>query len=189
MESRGVFGSLFVVMTTAAIAFAGPAKADVALTPFEIKLLETHNVEREKAGAPALVWDKSLAVSAARWAETLARKGTFEHDAQDKHGENLWMGTHTAYQPEEMVGGWVAERKDFKPGVFPHVSKTRNWADVGHYTQLIWKTTTHVGCAKASAQDNDYLVCRYSPPGNWEGVALTNDSRPVKGVGHASMRR
>lgn len=189
MECRGVFGSLFVVITTAAIAFSGMAKADVALTSFEVKLLEAHNTEREKVGVPALIWDETLAASARRWAATLARKDIFEHDPQDKHGENLWMGTHSAYQPEEMVDGWVAERKHFRPGIFPNVSKTRNWADVGHYTQLIWKTTTHVGCAKASATDNDYLVCRYSPPGNWEGVALTNDSRPVKGAGHAALAR
>ncbi len=188
MDRRNKLGPLFVLITTAAILFAGSAKADIGLSAFEATLLTTHNQERARAGVPALIWDEALAVSAARWAATLARKDVFEHDPQGEHGENLWMGTHSAYQPEEMVGGWVSERKHFQPGIFPNVSKTPNWADVGHYTQLIWKTTTHVGCAKATAKGNDYLVCRYSPPGNWEGVAITNDSRSAQTAVRDTMR-
>jgi len=71
-----------------------------------------------------------------------------------------------------MVGGWIAERAMFRPGVFPHVSTTGNWADVSHYTQLIWKGTTRVGCAIQPAGNWEYLICRYSPPGNIDGKYL-----------------
>jgi hypothetical protein len=33
---------------------------------------------------------------------------------------------------------------------------------------MVWPTTTRVGCAIFSA-DWDYLICRYSPPGNIDG--------------------
>ena len=39
----------------------------------------------------------------------------------------------------------------------------------GHYTQMVWKGTTEVGCATASGTELTYLVCRYSPPGNIVG--------------------
>ena len=38
--------------------------------------------------------------------------------------------------------------------------------------QMIWPTTTHVGCALASNARSDYLVCRYSPAGNIDGRQL-----------------
>jgi hypothetical protein len=68
-----------------------------------------------------------------------------------------------------MVDGWIEERKDYVPGRFPDVSRTGQWGDVGHYTQLIWSKTTSVGCAIATGADDDVLVCRYSPPGNFVG--------------------
>ena len=68
---------------------------------------------------------------------------------------------------------------DNGPGIFPTVSRSGNWETVGHYTQMVWPTTTRVGCAVASNASNDFLVCRYSPAGNIDG-------RPVPYVATAS---
>ena len=65
-----------------------------------------------------------------------------------------------------MVGLWTAEKRDYKPGVFPNNSRSGDVEDVGHYTQLIWSNTGAVGCALARGQDEDFLVCRYSQAGN-----------------------
>ena len=65
-----------------------------------------------------------------------------------------------------MVGLWVAEKRDFQPGVFPNNSRSGNVEDVGHYTQLIWKETTAVGCSIIRGKQEEFLVCRYSTPGN-----------------------
>jgi hypothetical protein len=78
----------------------------------------------------------------------------------------LWMGSRGAFSVEAMVGGWSSEKRYFTRGIFPNNSNTGNWADVGHYTQMIWPTTQRVGCAIASTPRTDYLVCRYSPAGN-----------------------
>jgi Cysteine-rich secretory protein family len=56
------------------------------------------------------------------------------------------------------------EKRLLEPGLLPAVSRTGRWADVAHYTQMVWPTTTRVGCAIFAA-DWDYLICRYSPPG------------------------
>jgi hypothetical protein len=49
------------------------------------------------------------------------------------------------------------------------VSRTGNFDDVGHYTQLMWRDTGKVGCAVVRDSQYDILVCRYSQAGNVEG--------------------
>ena len=134
------------------------------------RLLETHNRERSAMHVPPLVWSDQLAVEASTWARDLARRGAFEHSMHTSGaGENLWMGTAGAYAPEEMIGSFIEEKADFHAGRFPQVSRTGNWVDIGHYSQLIWRDTREVGCALATGHGNDVLVCRYWPAGNVMG--------------------
>jgi uncharacterized protein YkwD len=147
---------------------ASPAYAEMD-SASAARLLAAHNQERTALGLAPLRWDPVLAQSAARWAATLAQTDTFEHQDQDREGENLWTGSRGDFSLEEMVGYWVDEKKDFIAGAFPKVSRTPNWADVGHYTQLIWYNTSQVGCAIATNAASDFLVCRYDPKGNWIG--------------------
>ena len=126
-------------------------------------------------GVAPLRWDPALAVSAASYGPALGRIGRLQHSpkaSRPGQRENLWMGSRGAFAPEQMVGNWISERAYFRPGVFPYVSRTGNWADVSHYTQLIWAGTTHVGCAVHSTGRWDYLICRYSPPGNVDGLRV-----------------
>ena len=81
-------------------------------------------------------------------------------------------GTRRAYQYRELIQFWADERPDFKPGSFPDVSKSGDWSRVGHYTQMVWPETRQVGCAVASNETHDYLVCRYLPAGNVIGDTL-----------------
>ena len=136
----------------------------------EQRLLAAHNAERVRIGIAPLVWSKPLADQAQVWADSLARRGVFEH-AKERGGagENLWMGTAGYYQPEAMIGAFVSERQNFRPGKFPDVSRTGRWQDVGHYTQLIWPATREVGCAVGTGNGREVLVCRYYPAGNWIG--------------------
>jgi hypothetical protein len=82
------------------------------------------------------------------------------------------MGTRGAFSPEQMVGNWISEKAYYRPGTFPRVSRTGRWDDVAHYTQVVWSGTTRVGCAIHSDGRWDYLICRYSPPGNIEGYRV-----------------
>jgi hypothetical protein len=79
------------------------------------------------------------------------------------------MGTRNYFAPARMVADWASERSMFRPAVFPAVSTTGNWADVGHYTQIIWPGTQRVGCAIGRSASSDVLVCRYWPSGNVDG--------------------
>ena len=139
---------------------------------FDARILAVHNRERAALGVPPLRWDPALVVSAQRWADHLAATGTFAHAAEtpsDPQGENLWAGTKGYFPLEAQVEAWVREKRYFKPGTFPNNSVTGKVADVGHYTQLVWRDTREVGCAQASGTREDVLVCRYSSAGNYVG--------------------
>lgn len=137
------------------------------LNPQEI--LNAHNSYREEVGVPPLSWSDSLASHAQEWANHLAADKSFEHNKPDGEGENLWEGTSGSYSFTQMVEGWGNEKKDFVMGKFPDVSNTGDWSDVGHYTQIVWRNTTQVGCAFAETNGNTILVCRYNPQGNVDG--------------------
>lgn len=135
-------------------------------------MLQAHNLERRNVGAAQLVWDFSLAAAADVYATELARTGRWGHAPAHERlgqGENLWKGTRGYFTPERMVAQWAAGKRLFKPGIFPNVSRSGNWAHVGHYTQIVWPATTRVGCSIRSSAQSDYLVCRYSAPGNVTG--------------------
>jgi uncharacterized protein YkwD len=140
-----------------------------------VPVLQTHNAARAGVGAAPLSWDPALAAGAATWAQYMAATGRYDHSdrkARPGVGENMWMGPRGRYSIEAMTGLWIAERRNFAPGIFPDNSRTGNWLDVSHYTQIIWPTTRRVGCALATGRGNDYLVCRYSPKGNIDGRPL-----------------
>lgn len=148
-----------------------PPRTTAPSSEVERRLLDAHNAERARVGAPPLRWADSLEAEARVWARELIGSSTFAHDpAPHGHGENLWTGWGgRVWTPEEMVGEWAAERADYRHGPFPNVSRTGNWAEVAHYTQLVWRDTTHVGCAVESRGDRSVLACRYAPPGNIDG--------------------
>jgi hypothetical protein len=71
-----------------------------------------------------------------------------------------------------MLDTWGWEVTNYQPGIFPNVSINGDWMRVAHYTQMVWPTTTQIGCGFYSGARYDALVCRYSPPGNTDGKWL-----------------
>lgn len=141
---------------------------------FETRTLAAHNRERAAVGISPLQWDNDLAADAADWARHLTQVGYLTHSPDnpydsDPQGENLWAGTANHYNAESMVGLWIAEKRNYKPGIFPANSRTGNLEDVGHYTQVMWRSTHRVGCALARGRNDEFMVCRYSEGGNVMG--------------------
>ncbi|KAI0032779.1 CAP domain-containing protein [Vararia minispora EC-137] len=121
------------------------------------QFLYAHNLARARHHAPPLVWDESLYAKA----QSRANKCIFAHLGGG--GENL-----AAAPPGETIPGavalWMSEARDYDP----------HRPTYSHFTQVVWKDTTHLGCAVAHCHDilpslpglSYFYVCEYSPPGN-----------------------
>lgn len=134
------------------------------------EIINRHNYYRSTvtgANIPNLVWSSSVAASAQNYADYLGANNLFEHSG-GSYGENLAAG-YSSWTAA--VDGWGSEKSNFVYAPFGDgASKTGNWKDVGHYTQVIWKTTTQCGCGSAPHKTwGTVYVCQYSPPGNMGG--------------------
>jgi len=143
-------------------------------SPLRRAMLDLQNDARRDVGVPPLVWDDKLAADAMAYAKEMARTHRFQHAQQPfgpgREGENLLMSARDANSYDTMVRAWLDEKRYFVNRPALDFSTTGNWIVVGHYTQIVWRTTTRVGCALASSTSDDYLVCRYLPPGNVIGL-------------------
>lgn len=140
--------------------------------PFIADSLTAHNVERAKYGLPALTWSNKLANSAKSYSQVQARTGTTSHSTGRVNvGENLAWGKGKSVNVSYLAGMWLDERKYFIRGRnFPNCSNSGNWLDVAHYTAMMWRKTTEVGCGMTqSSSGMNYYVCHYEPRGNTNG--------------------
>lgn len=137
--------------------------------------LDAHNMARDDVGLAPLAWNDRLARDAEDWARHLARHGLYEHASPQQRkgqGENLWRGPTGYWTAWQKIGFFIEEKRHFRPGNFPEVSRTGRWSDVAHYTQIIWPQTREVGCAVARTARDEVLVCRYWPAGNIWGQRI-----------------
>ena len=140
-------------------------------------MTSAHNGYRLQVHDVPLVWDEGLAAYAQEWAEYLRDN----HDCQLQHrswlgmdelsyGENLYgasaWGMVLQTTPQQVVDAWYSEIEFYD-------YDTNGCTDVwGHYTQVMWKGSTRLGCGVAFCNDGqtDVWVCNYDPPGNWIGM-------------------
>jgi len=87
-----------------------------------------------------------------------------QHRSETDYGENLYWSSGLKFNPKAVVDSWGSEKDDYHGEV---VGKSN--AVVGHYTQIVWRTTTEVGCAAFQCGSALLVVCNYSPAGNWMG--------------------
>jgi len=160
-----------------------PAPADRSDILLRITVLNAHNGARRQFGVGPVSWSDELAAGALTHAQYMAATGIYSHDQtpgrRRKSGENLWRGQRGLFAYDVMVGVMVDEARLFRPGAFPDNSVNGDWHAVAHYTQIVWPTTTEVGCALASSATTDYFVCRYAPTGNKDGFYLASGSDPL----------
>jgi Cysteine-rich secretory protein family len=159
------------ILTVQSLSMLQPSYAQLDATQQQT-ILDMHNQERAAVGVAPLTWSDSIAAGAQDWANSIASRGVLEHSprqSRPNQGENLAWGSSGGFTVAQHVQGWADEKSNYVPGT-PIASGTAGpGGTYGHYTQMVWSDTTEIGCGMASAASGDYLVCRYSPSGNWIG--------------------
>jgi hypothetical protein len=140
-------------------------------------LLDIHNRERAAVGSPPLVWNDAVAAHAQAWAKYLADGNPGPHciyvpgwekieSCTHHEGENVALRSpHNPTNIASMAEFWVSEKKNYHGGPY----NDSVGPVIGHYTAMIWKSTTDVGCGFAYNNKTDFLSCRYIPTGNFNG--------------------
>jgi len=146
-----------------------PSNAPVSGSDID-QYLSAHNTVRAQHGAAALTWSDTLASAAQKWADGCV----FKHSGGSlgPYGENLAAGTGGSYDIAAAIKSWTDEVSEYDSSN-PQPS---------HFTQVVWKATTQVGCAvqscdgifDASFGKAKYYVCEYSPQGNVIGEFASN---------------
>lgn len=128
---------------------------------FKDAILNQHNVKRALHGVVDLVWNDTLEEYAQNYADAYDCSGTLTHSG-GSYGENLGLG----YTTTGVVDAWYDEISDYDSSD-PVAS---------HYTQVVWKATTELGCAKKYCDSywGQYTICSYQTAGNVIGYFAEN---------------
>jgi pathogenesis-related protein 1 len=142
------------------------------LTKAEVdEILRIHNQARAQVGVSPLTWNCQLAKEAQTWVD----KGVYKHSSTS-FGENLASsapGNGAIATKGSML--WLNEKKYWNN----KAATCQPGQQCGHYTQMVWKKTTQIGCGlnrKASVfpgfeRNSAYLTCLYYPAGKYHGPA------------------
>ncbi|MFF0389974.1 CAP family protein [Kitasatospora sp. NPDC004615] len=164
---------------------AGPVRrafADRTDNGFQSDCLTAINAYRAKHQAPPLAIDPEIVEYAKSRAQKISEPGGFQHDGLARaYGETLSWSSFAGDNPEggytpdgckDAVDSWYAGAASYdysKPGFS---------RETGNFTQLVWKSTTKIGCARVGGRrdggpDKDgyfwfdtYIACDFAPRGN-----------------------
>jgi hypothetical protein len=160
---------------TSTVTVSAPASSSSSYTSntgFRNDTLTTHNLFRYQRNATSLSWNNSLATIADKWSASC-----FWGHSHGPTGENLAAGFQNV---TAAVTAWGDEQKHYsyqKPGFSEQT---------GHFSQVVWKATTSVGCGRkycgTSTTPGWYVVCEYWPPGNVIGDFAANVSPEIFGL-------
>ncbi|OQV01226.1 hypothetical protein CLAIMM_06618 [Cladophialophora immunda] len=140
-------------------------------TTFINTVLTRINAYRALHSAPAVSWGATLAQAA----KTAATRCSPVHTPNNPYGENIynfWLTPKTTVPNfglllKKGIDWWYSEVGTYFSWAVDHSPQY-------HFTQLVWKGTTKVGCSWsanqcATANGDYYLVCEFQPKGNIAG--------------------
>ncbi|PRP77346.1 scp-like family protein [Planoprotostelium fungivorum] len=140
-------------------------------------ILSFHNAMRAKFNLQPLTWSSQAASVSQSWASNCA----FQHNTNRLGGENIWAGSGGSPINTGDVSGAVTSWNNEGSDYSCKSNSCTQGKTCGHFTQVIWNTTTAVGCGWAVCTSNSpfgsnfptwkFVVCDYTPAGNYVGLA------------------
>ncbi|XP_078687298.1 uncharacterized protein LOC144919664 [Branchiostoma floridae x Branchiostoma belcheri] len=152
------------------------------LSPVQIQtILDAHNRYRSyvypsAANMKKMEWDHLLQQMAQAWADGCRfQKGvvsTIQHPYNHASlGQNMGMVLQNFKPVEQLVSDWHKEGRYYIYETGECMQRRPFTCD--EYTQMVWADTTKLGCGWTQCSDMggipaDFLVCYYSPGGNYQ---------------------
>eukprot|EP01018_Ginkgo_biloba_P026628 Gb_41624 [translate_table: standard] len=130
-----------------------------------MEFLVPQNNARAQVGEAPLVFDEKVEGYAIWWADQ--RKGDCQLIHSDgPFGENIFYGSGHDWTPSDAVNAWIEEKQYYNY----ETNSCSGDEMCGHYTQIVWKNSSRLGCARVICENGDvFMTCNYDPPGNYIG--------------------
>ncbi|KAL1224835.1 Pathogenesis-related protein 1 [Cardamine amara subsp. amara] len=154
---NGINYSRFLVVLAALVgALILPTKAQDSPKDY----LGAHNKVRAAVGVGPLQWNERVAALVRSYADQRRGDCRLIHSG-GPYGENLAWGSGDL-SGVSAVNLWVNEKANYN-----YASNTCNGV-CGHYTQVVWRNSVRLGCAKVRCNSSGTIIfCNYDPPGNY----------------------
>ncbi|GJY40643.1 pathogenesis-related protein 1 [Tanacetum coccineum] len=115
-----------------------------------------HNAARKEVGVGLFQWDATVA----KFGESYANQRkdcALQHSHTPKYGENIAVGSGE-FSGLDAVKLWVDEKADYDY----HSNSCKFMKMRGHYTQVVGKNSSSIGCARVKCVNDAYFVtCNY----------------------------
>ncbi|KAJ6310359.1 hypothetical protein OIU76_015148 [Salix suchowensis] len=125
--------------------------------------LNAHNAARSQVSVANIIWDSTVAAYALNYANSRISDCSLVH-SNGPYGENLAKGSGS-FTGTAAVNLWVAEKPRYD-----YASNSCVGGQCLHYTQVVWRNSVRVGCARVQCTNGWWFIsCNYDPPGNYIG--------------------
>ncbi|XP_052162749.1 pathogenesis-related protein PRB1-3-like [Oryza glaberrima] len=132
--------------------------------------VDPHNAARAEVGVGPVRWDDTAAAYARGYAAQRRGDCKLHTDSGGRYGENIFWGSAGGdWTAASAVAAWVKEKQWYDRG--SNSCSAPPGRPCGHYTQVVWRGSTAIGCARVVCDNNlgVFITFNYSPPGNYNG--------------------
>ncbi|XP_038892639.1 basic form of pathogenesis-related protein 1-like [Benincasa hispida] len=120
-----------------------------------------HNRARAQVRVGPVTWNKTIAAYAQAYANKRRNDCAMVYSG-GPYGENIAAGYYPEITGAFAMKLWLEE----KP-LYNYTSNLCIKGECNHYTQVVWRNSVHIGCARVPCKSNSqFVICNYHPPGN-----------------------